>query len=494
MVPDRAWLEAPVAALSWRSDGQDLRLRRVNETADALTKGAASKFVGCSVDEIFVDAPELVELVERASSACDVRELELDFSSLGMNIHARTRFRAVGLEPGEVLVYALLLGPARSSRVRLGASNEAPRRAAVASLLDRDRVALYVMRIEPSGDFTFVDFNQRSYEYTRGRVVKLLGMTARSLYAHQPHLLELFERARDEGQVERQLLTLRMATTGEVQDFDVTIQREGDYLFLFSEPRVRDDSIEDRLRHVEAQLNRAQRLDSIGRVAGGIAHDFNNLLLAIVTIADLLADQVPGPLAPQVRQILDVATRGASLTNQLLAYASREPLPPQSVSVPEVVEGLAPMLRCLFGQSISIRVEVAPSLPPVFIDPTRLEQLFMNLSVNARDAMAQGGELLIALDRPTPADLVRVDPPLPAGAGCLRVRVVDEGIGIHPELVGSVFEPFVTSKTTGTGLGLATVHDIVREAGGRIFVDSGLDEGTCFTILLPFAEARSVAS
>ena len=99
MVPDRAWLEAPVAALSWRSDGQDLRLRRVNETADALTKGAASKFVGCSVDEIFVDAPELVELVEDASAACDVRELELDFSSLGMNIHARTRFRAVGIEP-----------------------------------------------------------------------------------------------------------------------------------------------------------------------------------------------------------------------------------------------------------------------------------------------------------------------------------------------------------------------------------------------------------
>ena len=240
---------------------------------------------------------------------------------------------------------------------------------------------------------------------------------------------------------------------------------------------------------LEAQMAQSQKMQAVGQLAGGIAHDFNNVLTAIIMASDLLLSnhRPSDPSFPDIMNIKQNANRAASLVRQLLAFSRRQTLRPQVLELTDVMADLRMLLARLAGNEVKLTMEHGRDLWPVKADIGQLEQVVVNLTVNARDAMARGGELLIALDRPTSADLARADPPLPAEPGYLRVRVVDEGIGIHPELVGAVFEPFVTSKTTGTGLGLATVHDIVRESGGRIFVDSSLDEGTCFTVLLPVA-------
>ena len=247
-------------------------------------------------------------------------------------------------------------------------------------------------------------------------------------------------------------------------------------------------------RQLEEQLRQAQRLEAIGRLAGGISHDFNNLLTVIGGYTEtLLIGREPGT-EPELEQIAAAAERAAVLTRQLLAFSRRQVLQPRTVLVNDVVEGLAPMLTRLIGEDVQLVSALAPTTDPVLADPSQLEQILVNLAVNARDAMPSGGRLTIQTGN-VELDEHYVAKNSEATVGPhVMLSVTDNGTGMDAETLSHVFEPFFTTKPagTGTGLGLATVYGIVKQSGGSIWAYSELGEGTTFKVLLPRTESNVV--
>ena len=259
-------------------------------------------------------------------------------------------------------------------------------------------------------------------------------------------------------------------------------------------PTVGEKAEAERER-LQSQLHQAQRLESLGQLAGGIAHDFNNLLAVIINYAAFLAEDLEEAVGTEdgrramsedVEQISLAAERAAHLTHQLLAFARREVVQPEVVDVNHVVRDVEQLLRRTLGEQVELRSSLAADLRAVLIDPGQLEQILVNLAVNARDAMPEGGTLRI--------DTANVDvdwhyaasrPALPGPY--VRLRVGDTGVGMSPETVRLAFDPFFTTKPSGqgTGLGLATVYGIIQQAGGRAQIYSELDVGTTFTVMLP---------
>ncbi|MEU8664522.1 ATP-binding protein, partial [Actinoplanes philippinensis] len=259
--------------------------------------------------------------------------------------------------------------------------------------------------------------------------------------------------------------------------------------------RLREEADRQRL---EARMQQAQRLESLGQLAGGIAHDFNNLLAVILNYASFIVEDAAGtPPAVDAEQIARAARRGSDLTHQLLAFARREVIRPRPLNLNTVVTEVHQMLERSLGEHIALTVRTTAGLPSVMADPGQLEQVLVNLAVNARDAMPTGGRLTID------TALVDVDfehaaarAGLPTGR-YVRLRVSDTGAGMPKEVIDKAFEPFFTTKPSGqgTGLGLATVYGIVTQAGGTVQIYSEPGIGTTFTILLPATdvEARSEA-
>ncbi len=234
-------------------------------------------------------------------------------------------------------------------------------------------------------------------------------------------------------------------------------------------------------RLLAEQLQQAQKLDSIGRLAGGVAHDFNNLLTVILSCAEALQDDLRAGAAPNREDVDEIAIAGQrarELTRQLLAFARRELIEPVAVDLNEVVEGSQKMLARLVGEDVQLRTELTTGCWRAWADFGQLEQVLMNLAVNARDAMPRGGALSFATRNV-------VDHPLPGEWVELEVR--DTGEGMPDEVKAHLFEPFFSTKAKGrgTGLGLATVYGIVTGAGGRIFVESAVGRGSTFRVLLP---------
>jgi len=248
--------------------------------------------------------------------------------------------------------------------------------------------------------------------------------------------------------------------------------------------------------HVEAQLQRTQRLEGLGQLAGGVAHDFNNLIAVISNYATFIAEAAAADgldeIAGDAAQITRAAQRGADLTHQLLAFARREVVRPRPLDLNEVVTGIEQMLRRSIGEHITLSVRLEPDLPSVTADPGQLDQVLVNLAVNARDAMPRGGDLTIETS-PIEVDLAYASgrPHLHPGH-YVRLRVSDTGTGMPPEVIERAFEPFYTTKPAGkgTGLGLATVYGIVTAAGGDLNIYSEPGMGTTFTILLPTTDAE----
>ena len=245
-------------------------------------------------------------------------------------------------------------------------------------------------------------------------------------------------------------------------------------------------------QRLEEQLRQAQKMESVGRLAGGIAHDFNNLLTAIRGYAELMLidfDSGSEPGRDCAEQIARAADRAASLTGQLLAFSRKQVLRPQLIDLNDVVEGMATMLKRMLGEDVVLSTELDPELGPTLADPTQLEQVVLNLALNARDAMPKGGSLMLHTKRLE----LREDDELPhpdlAPGLYVTLTVRDTGVGMDAGLAEQVFEPFFTTKDVGegTGLGLSTVHGIVSQSGGAIWMDSTPGEGTCFTVCLPVA-------
>jgi PAS domain S-box-containing protein len=267
--------------------------------------------------------------------------------------------------------------------------------------------------------------------------------------------------------------------------------------------RLEAERDRDRLRavaereRVELQLQRAQRLESLGQLAGGVAHDFNNLLAVILNYTAFVAEEVGRAAAADpdrwtdvgndVEQVRRAAERATELTRQLLAFGRREIAQPLALDLNEVLEGVEPLLRRTLGEHIELRVDPSANLWPVVADPGQVEQVLVNLAVNARDAMPGGGTLSIdTTNIVVDVDYAAARPPLAPGR-YVRVRVSDSGTGMTADVLDHAFEPFFTTKPKGegTGLGLATVYGIITQAGGHVQIYSEAGLGTTFTALLP---------
>jgi two-component system, cell cycle sensor histidine kinase and response regulator CckA len=296
----------------------------------------------------------------------------------------------------------------------------------------------------------------------------------------------------------RREFTEEIARHGAVPEFEARLYRkDGSLLWAATSARaVRDErgeilyfegtthDISERKRaeaereRLESELRQAQKMEAIGRLAGGVAHDFNNLLTAIGGYVELLLAELPedDPRRADAEEIEKAARRASSLTRQLLAFSRRHPLERESIDLNEVVHDMERLLRRLIGADVELVTVLAARLGLVEADRGQLEQVIVNLAVNARDAMPNGGRLIIET----------------ADAGDhVSLSIRDTGVGMDAETTARVFEPFFTTKAVGegTGLGLSTVFGIVEQSSGRIFVDSAPGAGTTFTIELPRRDA-----
>jgi signal transduction histidine kinase len=248
-------------------------------------------------------------------------------------------------------------------------------------------------------------------------------------------------------------------------------------------------------RQLEEQLRQAQKLEAIGRLAGGVAHDLNNALTAIVGYTELALGALASEHAarPDVEEIRRAAERAESVTRQLLAFSRKQLLEPRVFSLQETIGTLQRMLERLLGPAITLTTAIAPDLPPVYGDPGQIQQALVNLAVNARDAMPDGGQLTVQGTRVRIDDAhARAQPPLVAG-DYVEIAVSDTGRGMSAETQRHIFEPFFTTKGIGkgTGLGLPMVYGTVKQSGGFIFVDSQEGRGTTFRLYFPPAAAEA---
>ena len=274
-------------------------------------------------------------------------------------------------------------------------------------------------------------------------------------------------------------------------DVAITVLRESDGSVSGAMLRLTDITAQKRL---EAQLAHSQKLQAVGQLAGGIAHDFNNLLTAIAGAAEAMLER-DGPPDPDARQILDSAGRGAGLVRQLLAFGRQQTLQPRALPVNEAITALSSLLDRLLGGQVRLVMDLETPGRMVRVDPTQLDQVLVNLSVNARDAMLDGGTLTlrtghINLYRP----LTLGEETIPPGR-YVMIEVQDTGMGIAADVLPRIFDPFFTTRrdSGGNGLGLSTVHGIVRQSEGFLAVESAPGQGSRFRIYLPRYDAQPEA-
>jgi two-component system cell cycle sensor histidine kinase/response regulator CckA len=260
---------------------------------------------------------------------------------------------------------------------------------------------------------------------------------------------------------------------------------------------LKDNSEEAKLKRQVAQ---ATKMQVVGQLAGGVAHDFNNILTAIIGHCDLmLMRHTPGDIDyDDIQQIKSNSNRAAGLTRQLLAFSRQQTLRPQVLQLPDVVSEVSHLLKRLLGETVELVVKHGRNLGPIRADPGQLEQVIINLAVNARDAMApKGGGTLTIQTYSVKADQVaELGSDILPIADYSALSVTDTGTGIAPNVLGKIFEPFFTTKEVGkgTGLGLSTVYGIVKQSGGFIFADSKIGEGTRFVIYLPVHREERAAA
>jgi two-component system cell cycle sensor histidine kinase/response regulator CckA len=233
---------------------------------------------------------------------------------------------------------------------------------------------------------------------------------------------------------------------------------------------------------MEEQLRDSQKMEAVGRLAGGVAHDFNNILGIISGHAELLESSVSSQAERgRVEKIISATEKAASLTRQLLAFGRKQVMSLKLLDLATVLEGVSSMVDCLMGAEVQISIQATKNAGLVRADQSQMEQVIMNLTANAREAMPEGGVLAITIDRYLSAN---DQPELPPGE-YVRLSIGDTGVGMNPEVQSRIFEPFFTTKKTGSGLGLSTVYGIVKQSGGYITVQSEEQRGSIFSVYLP---------
>jgi two-component system cell cycle sensor histidine kinase/response regulator CckA len=405
-------------------------------------------------------------------------------------------FNSPILRSGEVVEVAGAEGPVRAILAEIEGAGE------------RREIYLLPVNERPDSDAMVADFENLPIAMIKFRAdgtIRAANAAARELtkldQSEMPPIHDLFEGlGRSVSDWMDDVLAERIASAVEV----MRLRRDGADVFVqVSLRRIADSGrpgvlavLQDAtaLKTLEAQFVQSQKMQAIGQLAGGIAHDFNNLLTAISGHCDLLLlrhDQMDPEYADLV-QIHQNVNRAASLVGQLLAFSRKQTLKPEHIDLHDVLSDMTHLLNRLVGERLKLVLSHAPDLGMIRADKRQLEQVLMNLVVNARDAMEEGGVIRVeteamTLDHDTSRDSVV----MPAGKYSV-IRVIDGGCGIAPDLLQRIFEPFVTTKGVGkgTGLGLSTVYGIVKQSGGFVFVDSELGRGSVFTLFFPVNEGK----
>jgi signal transduction histidine kinase/ActR/RegA family two-component response regulator len=282
----------------------------------------------------------------------------------------------------------------------------------------------------------------------------------------------------------------------EIKSHTLDFEGRDSVLVVVDDITDRNNAERQRLK-LEAQLRQSQKMEAVGQLAGGIAHDFNNILSVVINYASFLREEMD-PSAEAYRdvsEIVDAGERGANLVRQILAFSRGEVVDPEIVNLNGAVKSMKEMLQRTLGEDIELELRLADDLRSVSIDRTQVEQVLLNLAVNARDAMKQGGRLAIETSNEEFDDLVAEQHPELAPGHYVSISVSDTGTGMDDVVRRRIFEPFYTTKTVGegTGLGLAMVYGVIQRASGHIYVYSEPGIGTRFRIYLPVAEETDSA-
>ncbi|MDP2270683.1 MAG: ATP-binding protein [Archangium sp.] len=382
----------------------------------------------------------------------------------------------------------------------LRVANAAVGSARLWQILDRSLNEIYIFELE-----------SLRFEYANAGALKNLGYTLEQMRAMTPidlkpdHSQASFRAlVKPLLAAEREKLvfkTVHRRASGSTYPVEVHLQlvSHGEtrvFVAIINDISEREQAERD-LKASEERFLAAQKLESVGRLAGGIAHDFNNVLTVIMSYAEVLEEAAPSgpPALDDLREIRAAAERARELTSQLLAFARKRVISPRTISLNAFVSNGVRFWQRALGEDVELSTRLTPAVWPVRLDPTQLEQVILNLAVNARDAMPNGGKLTIETENVTlePDDLTR-RPEMRAGPHVMLV-ISDTGAGISPEVLPHIFEPFFTTKAhgQGTGLGLATVYGIVRQSGGHVWVYSELGVGTTFKLYFPRSQSAEDA-
>ena len=355
--------------------------------------------------------------------------------------------------------------------------------ATIRAVYDHLPGASFLWTREGEAEWTLTAVNRAATRMTGGTADECIGRGARDFEPWFGGIVDDLAECAGTGAPRGRQIETRLAGAGDLQWLLLSYALlPSGHVLLYAE-----DVTE--LRQAEAQLRVSQRLEAVGRLAGGVAHDFNNLLLVIINYSEFAIADLPASDSTRqdLEEVARAGRRAADLTRQLLAFSRKQILEPELLDVNDVVRGIEGMLRRLLGEDILIETHLCEELGTALADPGQLEQVIMNLAVNARDAMPTGGRLTIEtanaeLDR----DAVRRHPDSDAGRFVL-LAVTDTGCGMDAETREQVFEPFFTTKEAGkgTGLGLSTVYGVVKQTGGQIHLYSEPGQGTTFKIYLP---------
>ncbi len=474
--------------------GDDFVLRDLNDTAERIAGATRQTVLGRRVTEVFpgIGSMGLLEVLRRVHESGEATHFPPalyeapDGSSRWYENHVHR------LPSGEVVALFEDVSTQRAAEIDLRESRER-----YALLFDTSNDALFVHTMHDDMPGVFVEVNEVAclrLGYSRD---ELLAMSPRDI--DDPELDEdqqdAMRRLAAQGHVVFEIVQISKA--GERLPVEISsrlFSYKGEIFALSIARDIAERKLAESARQaLQAQLLQAQKMESVGRLAGGVAHDFNNMLSIILGYGESIFEGLHSgdPLREQVRQILEAAHRSAELTRQLLAFSRKQTLIPEVLSINAVVGNLERMLQRLIGEHIELQLSLSDDIGRVLVDPGQLEQVIMNLAINARDAMPDGGTLLIGTSA---VDLDQAYADSHAGSAPGRyvlLSVADVGCGMTEEVVGRIFEPFFTTKETGkgTGLGLSTVYGIVKQSGGNIWVRSEPGRGSTFEVYFPQTEA-----
>jgi PAS domain S-box-containing protein len=374
---------------------------------------------------------------------------------------------------------------------RVGKATEQRLAATLGALQD------YVLSTDASGRLTYLNpaaervLGRSSTDCLGRPLAELLDLRERETRTRLPEIAERVLQPGFHTEPTHPLLLMGAHAEGHLVQVQTNALAEPDGTAMGRVIIMRDVTQFDQL---EENIRRAQKLDAVGRLAGGISHDFNNLLAIINSYADLLLLKAKSgdPLEKYYRNIRTAGQRGADLVSRLMTFSRRVSSPPQAVNAAEVVRDVEKMMRPVIRENIELVVDAPQGLPQLFTDPGQIEQVLVNLCLNARDAIAEAGRITISLAARKFDSLEAARQTLQGPGVYLLLSVADTGCGIPSEIREKIFEPFFTTKEVGkgTGLGLAMVYSLIKQNRGRIEVQSEPDKGSVFTIYLPALAAK----